>query len=50
MSDESPLPASDDADPDKQSTPAGTVRDLEEKAEEEGATTGDDDESGEPPA
>jgi hypothetical protein len=48
VSDESPLPASDEADPEKQSTPAGTVRDLEEKAEEEGATTGDD-ESGERP-
>jgi hypothetical protein len=46
VSDTSPLPASDEADPEKESTPAGTVRDLEEKAEEEGATVGD--ESGEP--
>lgn len=47
MSDTSPLPASDEADPDKQSTPAGTVRDLEKKAAEEGATTGGG-EAGEP--
>jgi hypothetical protein len=46
MSDISPLPASDEADPDKQSTPAGTVKDLEEKAEEEGVTGGE--EPGEP--
>ena len=30
---------SDEADPEKQSTPAGVVRDLEEEAEEEGAST-----------
>lgn len=47
MSDASPLPASDEADSDKQSTPGGMVRDLEEKAAEEGATTGDD-RAGEP--
>jgi len=47
VSDTSPLPASDEADPDKQSTPAGTVRDLEEKAEEDAASTGGD-ESGRP--
>ncbi|MEP6661869.1 MAG: hypothetical protein ABJD24_18300 [Acidimicrobiales bacterium] len=32
-------PGSDEADPEKQSTPAGVVRDLEEEAEETGATT-----------
>jgi len=32
-------PASDEADPEKQSTPAGIAEDLEERAEEEGATT-----------
>ncbi len=30
---------SDEADPEKQSTPAGVVRDLEDEAEEMGATT-----------
>jgi hypothetical protein len=30
---------SNEADPEKQSTPAGVVRDLEEEAEEAGATT-----------
>jgi hypothetical protein len=30
---------SDEADPEKQSTPAGVVRDLEKEAEEEGAST-----------
>jgi hypothetical protein len=30
---------SDEADPEKQSTPAGVVGDLEEEAEETGATT-----------
>ena len=30
---------SEEADPEKQSTPAGVVRDLEEEAEETGATT-----------
>ena len=47
MSDVSPLPASDEANSEKQSTPAGMVGDLEEKAAEEGATTRDD-EPGEP--
>jgi hypothetical protein len=32
-------PSSDEADRDKETTPAGVVRDLEEKAEEEGAST-----------
>jgi hypothetical protein len=32
-------PGSDEADPEKQSTPAGVVRDLEDEAEETGATT-----------
>jgi hypothetical protein len=31
-------PASDEADPKKQTTPAGIVRDLEEEAEEQGAS------------
>ena len=31
-------PASDEADPEKQSTPAGVTEDLEELADEEGAT------------
>jgi len=30
---------SDEADPEKQSTPAGVARDLEEKAQDEGAST-----------
>jgi hypothetical protein len=30
---------SDEADPEKESTPAGVARDLEEKADEVGATT-----------
>jgi hypothetical protein len=34
-----PEPASDEADPEKQTTPAGVVRDLEEKAEETGGST-----------
>jgi hypothetical protein len=29
---------SDEADPEKQSTPAGVVQDLEEEAEDQGAT------------
>lgn len=33
-------PGSDEADPEKETTPAGVTRDLEEKAEELGATTG----------
>ena len=36
-------PAADDADPEKQSTPAGLTRELEEEAAETGATTGGDD-------
>jgi hypothetical protein len=32
-------PSSDEADPEKQSTPAGIVKDLEEAADEVGATT-----------
>jgi hypothetical protein len=40
--------ASNEADPEKQSTPAGVVKDLEEKAEEIGAST-DPDVSDEPP-
>jgi hypothetical protein len=39
MPTESPLPSSDDADPEKQTTPAGAVEELEEMAAEEGATT-----------
>jgi hypothetical protein len=31
--------SSDEADPEKQSTPAGVVEDLEEEAEEQGAST-----------
>ena len=31
-------PASDEADPDKQSTPAGVAEDLEERAEDQDAT------------
>jgi hypothetical protein len=34
-----PQPSSDEADPEKQSTPAGTVADLEKEAEAEGAST-----------
>jgi hypothetical protein len=37
-----PQPSSDDADPEKQSTPAGLTQDLEEEAEETGATTDPD--------
>jgi hypothetical protein len=39
MSSHPPQPSSDDADPEKESTPAGLVKDLEEKAEELGAST-----------
>jgi len=39
-------PSSDEADPEKQTTPAGVARDLEEEAEESGAST---DGSSEPP-
>ena len=48
-SDEHPhQPGSDEADPEKQTTPAGVVRDLEEMADETGAST--DPSSDEPPA
>ena len=43
MPTESHQPASDDADPEKATTPAGAVEELEEKAAEEGATTDDPD-------
>ncbi len=33
-------PGSDETDPEKATTPAGVTRDLEEKAEELGASTG----------
>ena len=33
-------PGSDEADPEKETTPAGVTRDLERKADELGATTG----------
>jgi len=36
-------PSSDEADPEKETTPAGVVADLEDKAEAEGATTGESD-------
>jgi len=40
MSDEHPhQAASDEADPEDESTPGGVVRDIEEKAAELGATT-----------
>jgi hypothetical protein len=42
MTNESPLPASDDADPEKESTPAGVAGDLEKEATEAGATTDED--------
>ena len=35
-----PQPGSDEADPEKETTPAGVAGDLEEKAEELGATVG----------
>jgi hypothetical protein len=35
-------PSSDEADPEKETTPAGVARDLEEKAEELGASTAPD--------
>ena len=34
-----PQPASDEADPEKQTSPAGIARELEDEAEEQGATT-----------
>jgi hypothetical protein len=42
MSSDSHLPTSDDDDPEDETTPGGTVRDLEEMAEEIGATTPED--------
>jgi hypothetical protein len=39
MTDHPNQPGSDEADPEKQSTPAGTVREIEEEAEEAGAST-----------
>jgi hypothetical protein len=41
---------SDEADPEKQSTPAGVVADLEEEAEETGASTEPPEEEKKPPA
>lgn len=41
---------SDEADPEKQSTPAGVVRDLEEEAEEAGASTDPSTQQEKPPA
>jgi len=38
MSDQHPQPGSDDADPEKQSTPAGMTHDLEEMVESTDAT------------
>ena len=35
-------PGSDEAEPDKQTTPAGVVRDLEDEIDETGADVGDD--------
>ncbi len=43
MSTQPNQPSSDEADPEKQSTPAGLVEDLEEQAEEVGATTDEED-------
>lgn len=37
--DEHPQPSSDEADREKETTPAGVAGDLEEKAEETGAST-----------
>jgi hypothetical protein len=45
-----PQPRSDEADPHKQTTPAGVARDLEDEAEEAGATTDDTSPSRQPPA
>ena len=50
MSDHPHQPESDEADPEKQSTPAGVVRDLEEEAEETGATTTPPEKEKKPPA
>jgi hypothetical protein len=41
---------SDEADPEKQSTPAGVVKDLEEEAEEAGASTEPSTPKGQSPA
>ena len=41
---------SDEADPEKQSTPAGVVRDLEEEAEDQNATTEPSKPQDQPPA
>lgn len=41
MSEHPHQPESDEADPEKQSTPAGVVRDLEEAADDAGATVDD---------
>jgi hypothetical protein len=35
-------PGSDEADPEKTSTPAGVTRDLEQRAEDSGASEGSD--------
>jgi hypothetical protein len=43
-----PQPGSDEADPQKQSTPAGVAEDLEEEAEEMGASTEPDPPKGQP--
>jgi hypothetical protein len=43
-------PSSDEADPEKQSTPAGVVQDLEDEAEEIGASTEPPAAQGQPPA
>lgn len=42
--------SSDEADPEKQSTPAGVVQDLEEEAEEIGASTKPSPPKPQPPA
>jgi hypothetical protein len=41
MSNETNLPSSDDADPEKESTPGGIAGDLEAHADETDATTDD---------
>ena len=41
---------SNEADPEKQSTPAGVAQDLEEEAEEMGASTEPSPKQGQPPA
>jgi len=43
MSSKPPEPSSDDADPEEQSTPGGMTEELEEMAEELGATTDEPD-------